>query len=210
MTEQTDIEDAVSRVKEWCEFGDGRAYLLMGFARKKYNEERSSSDERVYRKVITDEESAEFQTKDLIAQMGRHDLHWRIYLTVNARDVLSAYTSFTQQLIGWSEELINGHEPAEEKILRLGSEWRSCLHKPEHKDDSYFQIDLDDASEKELEALLQSIEYQTQADTREVVQTPNGYHVMTTPFNYPNWQCPVEYDDLDTDGMVFVAEIDHR
>jgi len=42
------------------------------------------------------------------------------------------------------------------------------------------------------------------------VETPNGYHIITLPFNYNDWEPPVEYDDLDTVGMVHIARVDNR
>lgn len=35
------------------------------------------------------------------------------------------------------------------------------------------------------------------------VETPNGYHIVTEPFNYNDLETDVEYE-LKTDGMLFV------
>lgn len=201
-------DDVVQMVDEWTEFGDDRAYILMAIARRKFNRHISNSSEVIHRRVLTEDEDVPEQVADLMAMIDRHDLHFRLYLTVNAHDTVSAYHSFVQEAVGWSEELHNGHEGVKTKFGRVSSEWKSVLHSPEHRVDQHFLFDLDDVTEEEACRFEQAA-----TDVTDVVgwkQTPNGYHIVTRPFDYTTWEPPVEYDEMDTDGMVNVIEIDNR
>lgn len=193
-------------VLRWTEFGEHRAYILMAIARRKFNEEITNNTEVIHRRVLTEEDYVEQQVRELLGMMEAHDLNFRLYLTVNAHDTMSAYHTFVRKVTEWAQEIINGHEGTEKKIGRVGSEWKSVLHKPEHRTDSYFLFDLDDVTEEEVWKFERTLDEET-----EIVgwaKTPNGYHFVTEPFNHPQWQSPVEYDDLKTDGMVHIAEVE--
>jgi len=200
--------DIVETITDWCEFGKNRAYILMCFSRRKFNPDITNSQEIIHRRVLTAEDQVEDQLADLYALMNRHELHFRLYLTVNARDTVSTYYGFIQEMMDRSEQLYNGDDGAHTVIERMGSEWKSTLHKEAHKDDQYFHFDLDDVTNSE------AMRFKNQCnDVSDVVgqfQSPNGWHVITEPFNYTTWTPIVEYDEMDTDGMIHIDEIDNR
>ncbi|MFP8958893.1 hypothetical protein ACLI4Y_19520 [Natrialbaceae archaeon A-CW3] len=198
--------NAVEAIREWCEFGEYRTYILMAIARSTHNDDLSSNSEISYRKVIHDEDDIERAYTDLLALVGGHDYLFRIYLTVNARNTLKAYFNFREEMDGWIRDIFYGDEHAAEKLSRVDSYWKSALHRPEARDDRYFLFDLDDISDLERDEFL----VQIPTDVHTTVTTPNGYHVVTEPFNYTDWDPTVEYDDLDTDGQLFIDEIAGR
>ncbi|MFC3957481.1 hypothetical protein [Halovivax cerinus] len=198
--------DPVETITDWCEFGDYRAYILMAIARATHNDDLTGADEVVHRRVLRDADDVRRQYDDLRALLTRHDLVFRIYLTVNARNTLDAYFEFRDEMNGWIRDLVAGDDHAAPKLGEIDSRWKSALHSPTVRDDQYFQFDVDDVTEAEIQTFTAALETQTTvASTR---ATPNGYHVLTEPFNYTEWEPPVAYDDLDTDGQVFVEEID--
>lgn len=208
MSDRDDVEQITEFCRDWCDFGEERAYILMAIARRKFNEGVTNSTEVVHRRILTEAEDVERNVADLLALLGRHDLHFRVYLTVNARNVVSAYYSFTQELVQYSADLHYGDDAVREKMALLNSEWKSTLHKPAHRDDELFLFDYDGITGTELASVIDSLDEQTFVHrTRE---TPNGFHVVTDPFRYTQWESPVEYDEMDTDGMVHVAELDLR
>lgn len=195
------------KVAGWCRFQENEAYILMAIARRKFNQGVSNSEEVVHRRVLTCEDDIRDQVDDLLSLIGRHELNFRIYLTVNPRDTVSAYHAFLQDLVGWSEKLHTGDNGVTTKMGRISSEWKSTLHKDEHKADSLFQFDVDDVTEEEAWEFHNSLSDET--DVVGFVETPNGYHIMAEPFNYTQWDAPVEYDDLATDGMLHISEINN-
>lgn len=201
-------EDPAEFLREWCQFGEHRAYLLMAIARRKFNEELTHNSEIVYRFVLRNDGHIEQKWRDLRALIDAHDHHFRVYVTVNARNTLDTYFHFREEMNQWVQDYINGDEHASKKFGKLDSYWKSVLHRPACRDDQYFHFDVDDVSSSEIEHFI--IDLGDQTPILSIRDTPNGHHIITKPFNYTGWEPPVEYDDLDTDGQLFVAEIDNR
>jgi len=202
----SDVEEITEFIHEWCDFSDDRAYILMAIARRKFNEDVTNSSEVIHRRVITDRGDVEVLVRELVAMIGVHDLNFRLYLTVNAHDTVSAYHAFVEEAVSWSKQLVSGHAGVHKQIDRMGSEWKSVLHKPEHRLRQRFLFDYDEVTEDEIAEVASELMTVTTVHT--VRETPNGYHVVTDPFNYTDWESPVEYDEMDTDGMIHVAELD--
>ncbi|WP_247730906.1 hypothetical protein [Halovivax limisalsi] len=198
--------EPVETITNWCEFGEYRAYILMAIARRAHNDDLTHRGEVVYRRVLCDVDDVQDQYDDLRALVARHDYTFRIYLSVNARNTLDAYFDFREEMNGWIHDLVAGDDHAIPKLGKVDSYWKSALHSPEARDDRCFQFDVDDVTDAEIDAFTDALDSQTTVLlTRE---TPNGYHVLTEPFDYTAWEPPVAYDDLDTDGQLFVEEIE--
>ena len=191
-------------------YTEKHGYLLMAIARRRFNEGISNSEEVVHRRIITKGDDIERQVGDLRALMSQHDLHFRLYLTVNSRDLVSSLFDFQQDISSMIESLYNGDEDELQRVQRLGSEWKSAAHAPENSNESMFLFDLDDVSQAEMKEFKSRLRKHTSIHvTRE---TPNGYHIITAPFNYNDLSetATEAYDDLDRDGMVYVATVDNR
>jgi hypothetical protein len=194
-------------IYDWCDFSGDRAYILMAIARRKFNEDITNSSEIIHRRILTSADDVGEQIEELHGITDAHELNFRIYLTVNARSTIQAHYQFTKELADISEQLHNGHDGAYERIGKLSSEWKSVLHAPENKTDQYFLFDYDDISESELSKCAGSLRQETTVLWTK--ETPNGYHIVTEPFNYKHWSPPAEYDELDTDGMINLKEINN-
>jgi len=201
------MSDAIDKIEDWCEFGPNRAYILWAVARSKHNEHISNAEEVIYRTALTPESDITKEYHDMVAQINRHDLEFRMYLTVNARDTMQAGAGLQDNMVSWFRELLNGHDEHREKFNHVDSRWLSKLHSSECKDDNYFQIDCD-GSKADANALIDDLIENIEVDVN-AFKTPNGYHILTEPFNYTEWEPPVEYDELDTDGQLHIEQIDN-
>ena len=197
------MTEPVEFLHEFCEFGEHRGYILWAKARKKENDELTHSTELIHRRVIESADEIEYNYKLLRSMLTAHPgYEWRIYVTVNARDLLSAYFNYRNRMNEWSEDIVRGHEPSADKISRVDSEWRSTVHNPSNKDDQYFQFDVDEVSKDEIRMFCDELGEHT--TTELVRETPNGYHVISEPFNYNNFDPSIEYDSFDRDGQLHV------
>lgn len=196
------MTDAVKFLTEYCQFDIG-PYVLMAVARKTHNDDVTNTTEPIYREVIYDADDAARKYHDIRARCERRPYEWRVYVTANARDAQAAYFNFRDRMNGWSQRLVNGDDAADGKIANVAGEWVSELHRPQSAATSYFTFDLDGVSTGDVVKFVDSLPREHVAEQ----ETPNGYHVITEPFEYPKWDAPVEYDDLDTDGQVHVAQI---
>lgn len=213
-SEFTDIHtEMCSRIEAATRFEEQhpeRAYILMAIARKKQNETLTNGTERVFRKVITSLEDIEPTSRQILAQLSTCPYTFRVYLTVNARDMYQTLVSFSQELITLVSSLATQDSDHLTRARKVDSEWISCLHKPQHSCESLFHFDLDDVSASDVDLFVSELPMRDGSLVHEYsVSTPNGYHVVTRPFNYTEWESPVEYDALDRDGMVFIQNIDN-
>lgn len=79
-------DDAIEMIREWCSFGEYRAYILMAIARSTHNDEISSNSEIVHRRVITNEGEIADAVHDLDWLTARHGgLAFRLYRFFKAR-----------------------------------------------------------------------------------------------------------------------------
>lgn len=205
------MDKPIAFLEDYCTFNEDRVYVLMAIARKKENPEITSSSEPVFREVIKNGEDIRRKVEKLesIVSNYRSDsgnlLTFRLYITANARNTLKTYFNFRQRMNGWIKDRMYEQKDTPRKFKRIDSHWKSELHKPESRDETRFIFDLENVSSEELETFLNDLTEHVDAEYR--VRTPNGFHIVTEPFNYNQFETGIEYE-LKTDGMVFLKFID--
>jgi hypothetical protein len=203
-------EGTIKFLEEFCCFESNRVYILLAMARPKENEDISSGDEPVFREIV--EKSEDIRQKynklksisqNYTAREGA-GLNFRLYVTVNARNVRDSMYMFQRQLINYNERITNGHAPAEKKIKRLDKQWKSTLQKDVNKEDNYFIIDIDTKDESIRGRIADALDSETEIIKE--VSTPNGYHIITEPFNYTDCEVLSTNEDAETksDGLLFL------
>lgn len=206
-------ENTLEFLTEFCEFGPNRLYILSAMARPKENENISHGSIPMFREIITSEEKIRQKYARLKALANNYtpeeggDLEFRLYITANARDTEKSMHIFQKQLIDMKHKISNGHEHTRDKIKRLDKEWESTLQSDGNKEDNYFIIDIDSDSKDLYERAAKSLERET--TILHSTRTPNGYHIITEPFNYPEWE-GLSWDEeieIKTDGLTFIRMI---
>jgi len=143
-------------------------------------------------------------SENYIPKEDTDKLTFRFYLTANARDINESFYLYKKKLIELQHHADNGHEESWNKIKRLDKEWKSMLQKEGNKEDSYFIIDIDKSSLDTFESIYMGLQEETDIITS--IKTPNGYHIITEPFNYPNSDIIYEeYIETKTDDLMFIS-----
>lgn len=123
---------------------------------------------------------------------------WRIYHTVNTRSVEKAYKWFMKYMIDYPE-----------RASCVDSIWRTALLQKECKVTKYFMLDVDTKDESKLK-IMWDILFKTLSNNpliqEPVKETPNGYHIITQPFDSREI-CKLDYITLLRDGYVFVKTV---
>lgn len=200
-------------MEDYCEFGEHRVYLLMAIARTRENPQLNSNSEVVFREVVKYEKDIRRKYDKLACSVENYrddagnSLTFRLYLTVNARNTLTAYFNFLDRLNGWSKDMVYGDDAVDGKLKRIDSYWKSELQRDSSKDDSRFLLDVD-TKDIDTGDLKQRLEAYT--DVVVLRETPNGYHVITEPFPYPDMDYLHDHEeiDLETDRMMFIEYLD--
>lgn len=200
-------DEVVADLLDYCEFTKDRVYIFMAIARRKENPQLTAESEVVFREVSKNEQDIRRKYGKLkaIATDYQDDsgqrLTFRLYITVNARNTLDGYFNFRRRMNSWAEDRIRGDEAATRKFKRVDGYWKSELQKPEARDESGFLFDMDDVTEEERRHLLSTLQEYTEVITWR--ETPNGYHIVTAPFNYNELETDIEYE-LKKDDLLFI------
>lgn len=193
-------------IREYCEFGPHRVYLLLAIARSKENDDIQATDQPTIRKVVENSDEIEDKLEQLEHATKRFPQDYRLYLTINARDITQAFFMFRQEMEQWMKNIAFGNKNSMRNLKRIDHLWKSYLHKQGARDDKLFLFDMDDASESDASELEDLLSNETAVIT--TMETPNGYHIITEPFNYTEFESEYEYE-LKKDGMTFLGYLNN-
>jgi len=163
-------------------------HFFIAIRRKKENRDKQ---ELVFRQIIRNEP----EDLDIIkTRISHHSGTWRIYKTVNARSVTKALKIFQHQLLDNPEQF----------KYRIDYLWRTCLLKREARAEKKFHVDID---VKDISKIMDVKEYLLKegVEILEEIGSPNGYHLVTTPFNRQKFK--IENVEVNPDGYIFVDKI---
>lgn len=195
--EQDAESDAKRLMIEFVDFIDGTRYLSLLHRQK----DGGSTDEYKRR-------SAYFVTHDrqeyydalvrLLILQKVAEKPYRLYASTNSRNIKKAEKAFKMDM------LVCDFDDGENKAYfwkRLPSKWVSALMSPGARDSSNFLIDVDgegDVSAPVLKWLgMHGIEVIKQ------YKTPNGYHIVTPPFNPNDFDVP--NSEIKKDALLLLS-----
>jgi hypothetical protein len=128
---------------------------------------------------------------------------FRIYHTVNCRSFSKALRLFKHELIDKDDKF----------YYRLDSLWRSCLLNPEAKAENKLLIDIDTNNCSIINEIINEISVCTGArinDRAEIfkeVKTPNGFHLVTSRFDYRDIADTYPEVEVKKDAYYFVKKV---
>lgn len=183
---------------EFLEWGPERVYLAMAIARQGENEDITANNRPCHRSVIREREDYSDTIEQLRHWCQRDDLTYRIYCSVNARNVIKASFNLRASMDNWLRMQLNGHESSKKNWKKIDSEFKSALQRADCRDDKYFMFDVDN---DDLEGFIELV---LDDDYEELYRTksPNGVHLVSEPFRAD------EYEKmLKTDAMFHVDKL---
>jgi hypothetical protein len=189
-------------MKDLFNFEPGGVYYFVALARKQENESITENTQKLRRKVITSEDEINEAIMELAKITSSHDELFRLYVSYNRRDALTAAKLLRERMDDWLLGVLNGDDEMREKFARLGSEYRSCLAKPECRDESRVLIDVDEKGDGLRESLRDQLSELT--TIRYEVETPNGYHFVVDGFDPRLFDPEVEYE-RKPDSWTFIS-----
>jgi hypothetical protein len=176
--------------------------VLLLIPRKKENENISSEKmqhRKCFRKVWSTEEEREVRIKELMSIAGMYpEYKWRIYETINWRDLRKAYFSFQARILEWQR---NDKTNSMEWLQDYNSEWVSNLMRPEScTTNKFFMIDKDD--KENIVPFMDIILEKTKIIQK--YETVNGIHFIVIPFNSVGIDFSWWNAELHKDGLALV------
>lgn len=123
---------------------------------------------------------------------------YRLYASVNPRNMLKAEKQFKMDMLtsdfagGDNHELFWKH---------LGGKWRAALMAPGSRQSSLFLIDCDGEGDVTAPALIWLANHDVQILKQ--YATPNGWHIITEPFNPNDFKIP--NCEIKKDALMLLA-----
>ncbi len=161
----------------------------------------NNTHKRHLKKIIT-RNSEEFfiAVSELIEFIKTDDRDLRIYASVNCRNINKAIRLFKQR------QLDNDYttEPMKSNFyIDIKNRFISCLMDKSSRDDSNFLFDLDGCDDRSLISIQLMLSKIT--SVLNTYKTKNGYHIITSPFNYVKDIEKQEIKDcINVDGLSLI------
>lgn len=168
-------------------------HLFLAIRRKKENRDIEGA-EKVFRVIIRDEEA---DLMSLIAKIHKFPGIWRIYKTINPRNVTTAQKLMMKKLID---------EP-ETWSYRIDSLWKTCLLQPECKIGKLKLIDVDTKELKTVSSIGLDI-INSGGTVLSTVETPGGFHLVVDKFDSRIMEKYKDKAEMKRDAYVFVDRIE--
>lgn len=150
---------------------------------------------RIYREVVT--RDIEESIGNIKNRIGHAEGLWRIYRTVNRRDLITARKQLMIKLI----------ENPESKLEFIDTLWQSIMMKEVCRGERNFLIDIDTKNSDTIQNIRNIIK-----ENSEVLEencTPNGYHFITKKFDYRPL-LEIGNVEVKKDALFFIEEYKGR
>jgi hypothetical protein len=176
--------------------------VLLLIPRKKENKDISTEKmqhRKCFRKIWSTLEEREVRIKELQAVAGLYpEYKWRIYETVNWRDLRKAYYEFQKKILDWQR---TDKEGTMEWLQHYNSEWTSNLMRPQScAENKLFLIDKDD--KEHIDSFTDTILESTKIIQK--YETVNGFHFIVAPFNSVGINFAWWNSELHKDGLALI------
>lgn len=195
---EEEIENESKRIyNEFIHYTDGFRVLFLIHR----NKEGGKTNNTKVMKIITRNQTEYMDAlRALVREMYMSDIPYRIYASVNKRDINKAIRQFKY------EQLDSDYFDQVQKenfYLDIKNRWIGCMMQPAQRATSLFVFDVDDPERKDIcGATLTAIG--TSTDILKVYPTKNGWHIITKPFNYTEIVLP-EGCSIQKDGLILLA-----
>lgn len=195
---EEDIErKANALMQEFSQFTTGTRYLCLLHRAKDGGHNKEYHRRGGFYITHTPEEYADALARLLILQVVSKK-PYRLYASVNARSVTKAEKQFKMEML---ESDFAPKENHEFFWTRIESRWVGALMKPGSRIGSNFILDAD--GEGDVSAPVLKLCAENNIDVLKQYKTPNGYHVITSPFNPEIMNLPDV--EVKKDGLILLS-----
>ena len=149
--------EALHFCHQYCIFPEPNwVWIMTGISRNKDND--SSGVKFISRRVLTTPEDITTNYNDIRLLADDLNTTYRIYLSLNARDVIKATFGFQKKLIDIGYDLARGLPDAIAQSKKLGSIWKTELAQRSSRATKRLLLDIDDASMLQSSSIVRFLE----------------------------------------------------
>lgn len=200
---EADIEkQAKELMVQFYGFTEGTRYLSLLHRSKDGGDQNSEYKRRAAHFVTHNAHEYENALVRLLILKSVSSTPYRLYASANARDIKKAERAFKRDML---EVDFEAGENKEYFWKRLESKWISALMQPGSRAGSGFMIDVDrvEGGPADITAPVLTWLAANKIEPLKQYTTPNGWHILTPPFNPTGWDVPNA--EIKKDGLILLA-----
>ncbi len=203
------MNEAIDFITKYCNFSNpNHIWMMKGISRNKDNDE---SGVRFMRRMVLTKPSDIVDCHKEIHLLANDALTtYRLYASLNARDVIKATFAFQKKMIDIGMGLAQGHDDALAMSKKAGSIWKTELEQNCNRGTKRFLLDVDNDDGTKAMAILAYLNQYVKTEVLVFRKTISGYHIV---FNACDTRQLLVYCkeigaevDLQRDSMVFVEQ----
>tara|TARA_R110000824_G_C15197540_1_gene675397 strand:+ start:1515 stop:2141 length:627 start_codon:yes stop_codon:yes gene_type:complete len=195
-------------LNSYCDFSNPNwVWVIKGLTRNKDN--YGMGERFMHRRIITKPEDFETSIKEIRMLATDPDTFYRLYVSLNARDVVKGLFQFQKKMIDIGQGLANGYDDHLAMSKKIGSIWKTELEQSNCRGTKRFLLDIDNADEIQATPAL---EYLTNAKIKvhAYIPTVSGVHVVFDAFDTRGLLTYCKEQglevDLKRDSMVYLDQ----
>jgi len=201
-------ESALTFLNEYCDFSNPNwVWMLKGISRNKDN--TNSGVKFLRRMVLTKPEDIVICRDKIIAEANDPNTIYRLYVSLNARDVVKAAFEFQKKLADITFGLCKGQDDALGQSKKIGSVWKTQLEQRNCRGTKRFLLDVDTLEDdSKLYCWMMGNGYKDQFI--KVRKTVSGWHWIINACDTRSVVAYAEKEkiplDIQRDSMVYVEQ----
>jgi hypothetical protein len=199
------IQESIKFAKEYCDFSDpNHVWLLKGVSRGKDN---TGDYHHFFRRmVLTNAADIESCYDEIKLNGNTTGTTYRIYLSLNSRDVVKANYNFAKKMIDIAHGVSRGLDDQLAKSKKIGSQWKTELEQKSNRGTKRILIDVDFVSS--VIDLTSYITCEMNTTIYANRATPNGRAIAIEACDTRGLlECFKDYDvSIQRDAMFFLEQ----
>jgi len=204
--------ESLQFLKEYCNFSNPNwVWMLKGISRNKDNDK--SGVRFIRRLVVAKPEDIETCRADILKMANDPDTTYRLYVSLNSRDVVKGLFNFQKKMIDIGMGLAQGLDDHLQMSKKIGSIWKTELEQRSCRGTKRFLFDLDEDDNLMASAVAAYLETKVGTTIHLIRHTVSGYHIVfdacDTRGLHPFCKeqgIPMDKNTLQRDSMVFVEQ----
>lgn len=199
-------------IHDYCDFSNPNlVWMMKGISRNKDNKSGVTSGVRFFaRRVIAKPEDIDICYDDIKILTNDPDTYYRLYISLNARNVIEGAFQFQKKLIDIGMGLAKGHEDALNMSKKVGSLWKTELEQTKCRGTKRFLLDIDNDSGVKANQILDYIHSSVKTIVHVFRKTVSGYVIVFNACDTRQLMIHCKdigaEADLQRDSMVFVEQ----
>lgn len=204
------MNEALQFMHDYCDFSDPNCvWVMKGISRNKDNPDNPNMHRFLRRMILTCPDDIDSCYEEIHLLANHPDTTYRIYISLNSRDVVDAAFQFQKKLVDITQGLAKGFPDALKQAKKVGSIWKTELEQRNARGTKRFLLDIDENNDviaRNIQQKIISIPSMIHAFRK----TPNGYAIVFDACDTRDLMkfCHdgMAQVDLQKDSMLFVEQ----